>query len=150
MPEVTSSGMAAEEAVGLGCVSGERLGLANEFTECDFNALALRTTTTDDRDSDTNLHSNHPKYVSTPATDRTHHAANTNNPHSWSPSSAKMSTEAQTKKFQKGERVIPSATDKALKYYPAEDEQVMKKVRQHWHGSDGLDGMRSLDMGWES
>jgi large subunit ribosomal protein L6e len=40
-----------------------------------------------------------------------------------------MSTEAQTKKFQKGERVIPSATDKALKYYPAEDEQVMKKVR---------------------
>ena len=41
-----------------------------------------------------------------------------------------MSTEAQTKKFQKGERVIPSATDKALKYYPAEDEQVMKKVRQ--------------------
>jgi len=57
--------------------------------------------------------------------------ANTNNPHSWSTSSAKMSTEAQTKKFQKGERVIPSATDKALKYYPAEDEQVMKKVRQH-------------------
>ena len=42
-----------------------------------------------------------------------------------------MSTEAQTKKFQKGERVIPSATDKALKYYPAEDEQVLKKVRQH-------------------
>ena len=50
-----------------------------------------------------------------------------------------MSTEAQTKKFQKGERVIPSATDKALKYYPAEDEQVMKKVRQHWKGSDGLE-----------
>ena len=45
-----------------------------------------------------------------------------------------MSSEQQpqTKKFQKGERVIPSATDKALKYYPAEDEQVNKKVRQHW------------------
>lgn len=42
-----------------------------------------------------------------------------------------MSTEAQTKKFQKGERVIPAATDKALKYYPAEDEQVNKKVREH-------------------
>merc|ERR1712183_460140 len=51
----------------------------------------------------------------------------------WSPSSAKMSTEAQTKKFQKGERVIPSATDKALKYYPAEDEQVIKKTRKTQH-----------------
>merc|ERR1711868_288575 len=51
----------------------------------------------------------------------------------WSPSSAKMSTEAQTKKFQRGERVIPSATDKALKYYPAEDEQVMKKARKTQH-----------------
>lgn len=61
-----------------------------------------------------------------------------------------MSTEAQTKKFQKGERVIPSATDKALKYYPAEDEQVMKKVRQHWQGDDGLERMRSMDMGRES
>jgi len=44
-----------------------------------------------------------------------------------------MSTEAQTKKFQKGERVIPSATDKALKYYPAEDEQVLKKTRKTQH-----------------
>jgi hypothetical protein len=50
-----------------------------------------------------------------------------------------MSTEAQTKKFQKGERVIPSATDKALKYYPAEDEQVMKKVRQHSRRRAGLE-----------
>lgn len=57
-----------------------------------------------------------------------------------------MSTEAQTKKFQKGERVIPSATDKALKYYPAEDEQVMKKVRQHWQGDGELERMRSMDM----
>jgi hypothetical protein len=77
-------------------------------------------------------------------------SANTNKPHSWSPSSAKMSTEAQTKKFQKGERVIPSATDKALKYYPAEDEQVMKKVRQHLRRSDGLERMRPLDMERES
>ncbi|KAM0722976.1 hypothetical protein Q7P37_001174 [Cladosporium fusiforme] len=44
-----------------------------------------------------------------------------------------MSTEAQTKKFQKGERVIPAATDKALKYYPAEDEQVNKKARKTQH-----------------
>jgi hypothetical protein len=51
-----------------------------------------------------------------------------------------MSTEAQTKKFQKGERVIPSATDKALKYYPAEDEQVMKKVRQHHQCARKRDG----------
>jgi hypothetical protein len=58
-----------------------------------------------------------------------------------------MSTEAQTKKFQKGERVIPSATDKALKYYPAEDEQVMKKVRQHRRRSDGLERTRLSDMG---
>ena len=55
-----------------------------------------------------------------------------------------MSTEAQTKKFQKGERVIPSATDKALKYYPAEDVQVNKKVRNFWRmricGKIGADG----------
>jgi large subunit ribosomal protein L6e len=35
----------------------------------------------------------------------------------------------QTKKFQKGERIIPTASDKALKYYPAEDEKTPKKVR---------------------
>ncbi len=34
----------------------------------------------------------------------------------------------QTKKFQKGERTIPTASDKALKYYPAEDEAVPRKV----------------------
>jgi hypothetical protein len=55
--------------------------------------------------------------------------ANTDNHHSRSPSSAKMSTEARTKKFQKGEAAVPSATDKALRYYLAEDEQVLKKVR---------------------
>ena len=64
-----------------------------------------------------------------------------------------MSTEAQTKKFQKGERVIPSASDKALKYYPAEDEQVMKKVRQHWRRRNAMDranataGIHGMDMG---
>ena len=57
-----------------------------------------------------------------------------------------MSTEAQTKKFQKGERVIPSATDKALKYYPAEDEQVLKKVRQHHCAIRGTkDGTRTSE-----
>lgn len=53
-------------------------------------------------------------------------------------------SEAQTKKFQKGERVIPSATDKALKYYPAEDEQVNKKVRQHWREKDGLERTNAI------
>lgn len=66
-----------------------------------------------------------------------------------------MSTEAQTKKFQKGERVIPSATDKALKYYPAEDEQVNKKVRQHWRRRNGMQrsnattGGHGMDMEFE-
>jgi hypothetical protein len=41
-----------------------------------------------------------------------------------------MSTQEKpkTKKFQKGERIIPTSSDKALKYYPAEDEAVNKKV----------------------
>jgi hypothetical protein len=39
-----------------------------------------------------------------------------------------MSTEARIKKFQKGERFIPSATDKALNYYPVKDKQMLKKV----------------------
>lgn len=50
----------------------------------------------------------------------------TNNHHRWSPSSAKMSTEAQTKKFDKSESVI-STFNKALKFYPAESEQVLEK-----------------------
>ena len=41
-----------------------------------------------------------------------------------------MSSEApQTKKFQKGERTITPASQKASKYYPAEDEAQAKKVR---------------------
>lgn len=43
--------------------------------------------------------------------------------------SATMSSEATTKKFQKGERQIPAASEKAQKYYPAEDESHPKKVR---------------------
>jgi hypothetical protein len=39
----------------------------------------------------------------------------------------------QTKKFQKGERTIPTASDKALKYYPAEDEAAPRKVCDHIH-----------------
>lgn len=42
-----------------------------------------------------------------------------------------MSSQAQTKKFQKGERIIPTATDKALKVYPAEDVAQPRKVRHH-------------------
>ncbi|KAK3634507.1 60S ribosomal protein L6 [Elasticomyces elasticus] len=41
-----------------------------------------------------------------------------------------MSTEPQTKKFQKGERTIPHASQKASKYYPAEDEAQPKKSRK--------------------
>lgn len=42
---------------------------------------------------------------------------------------ANMSSEApQTKKFQKGERTIPPASQKASKYYPAEDVAQPKKV----------------------
>lgn len=36
--------------------------------------------------------------------------------------------ESQTKKFGKGEREIPHHTQKAKKYYPAEDESKPKKV----------------------
>ncbi len=39
-----------------------------------------------------------------------------------------MSSEPQTKKFQKGERTVPHASQKASKYYPAEDEQQPRKV----------------------
>ncbi|KAK3068281.1 60S ribosomal protein L6 [Teratosphaeriaceae sp. CCFEE 6253] len=41
-----------------------------------------------------------------------------------------MSTEPQTKKFQKGERTVPHASQKASKYYPAEDVQQPKKARK--------------------
>lgn len=40
-----------------------------------------------------------------------------------------MSTEPQTKKFQKGERTIPAESQRASRYYPAEDEAQAKKVR---------------------
>jgi len=61
-----------------------------------------------------------------------------------------MSSEApQTKKFQKGERTITPASQKASKYYPAEDEAQAKKVRsnqtawtdgerwRHWRNGNG-------------
>ncbi|KAK6443485.1 60S ribosomal protein L6 [Oleoguttula sp. CCFEE 5521] len=44
-----------------------------------------------------------------------------------------MSTENKTKKFGKQERVIPSSTDKALKYYPAEDVAQPRKSRKTQH-----------------
>ncbi|KAK6006330.1 hypothetical protein QM012_006740 [Aureobasidium pullulans] len=37
----------------------------------------------------------------------------------------------QTKQFQKGERVIPAAAEKAPKYYQAEDDSQAKKVRKN-------------------
>ena len=36
------------------------------------------------------------------------------------------------KKFQKGEREVPHHTQKAKKFYPAEDESKPKKVRLEW------------------
>lgn len=38
--------------------------------------------------------------------------------------------EHKTKKFGKGERSIPHHTQKAKKFYPAEDEAKPKKVRE--------------------
>ncbi|KAI7498683.1 60S ribosomal protein L6 [Hortaea werneckii] len=40
------------------------------------------------------------------------------------------SEQAQTKKFQKGERTIPAPSQQASKYYPAEDDAQPKKVRK--------------------
>lgn len=37
--------------------------------------------------------------------------------------------QATTKKFGKGERTIPHPSEKAAKYYPAEDEKLPRKVR---------------------
>lgn len=42
-----------------------------------------------------------------------------------------MSTEAKTKKFGSGERSIPHHSEKAPKYYPAEDVAKPKTVRSH-------------------
>lgn len=39
------------------------------------------------------------------------------------------SEQAKTKKFQKGERTIAPASERADKYYPAEDVSAPKKVR---------------------
>ncbi|KAI5207529.1 60S ribosomal protein L6 [Aureobasidium subglaciale] len=39
----------------------------------------------------------------------------------------------QTKQFQQGERVIPAASEKAPKYYQAEDDSQAKKVRKTQH-----------------
>ena len=44
---------------------------------------------------------------------------------------AMASEQAKTKKFQGGERQITPASQRAQKYYPAEDEVVSKKVRRH-------------------
>jgi len=41
-----------------------------------------------------------------------------------------MSSEATTKKFQKGERQVPAAAQQAQKYYPSEADSQAKKVRK--------------------
>lgn len=45
--------------------------------------------------------------------------------------------QATTKKFQKGERTVPAAGDKAQKYYSAEPDRQKKTVRQQVWESDG-------------
>lgn len=44
----------------------------------------------------------------------------------------KDDTKPTTQKFSKGERSIPHHSQKASKYYPAEDVAVAKKVRWLW------------------
>lgn len=46
------------------------------------------------------------------------------------------SSEGKTKSFGKEKRVIPAAGDKALKYYPAEDEAQPRKVSWQWEGQN--------------
>jgi hypothetical protein len=40
-----------------------------------------------------------------------------------------MSSKAQTKKFQGGQRTVPHHLEKASKYYPAEEDRKPKAVR---------------------
>lgn len=42
------------------------------------------------------------------------------------------STVGQTKQFGKGKRTLPNPEQKAQKWYPAEDEQQIKKVSIFW------------------
>jgi large subunit ribosomal protein L6e len=44
--------------------------------------------------------------------------------------SSKAEVEHKTKKFGKAERKVPHHTQKAKKFYPAEDEAKPKKVRR--------------------
>lgn len=56
-------------------------------------------------------------------------------------------TKPTTQKFSKGERSIPHHSQKASKYYPAEDVAVPKKVRsqmrQQWEDQEE-EGMGAL------
>jgi hypothetical protein len=52
-----------------------------------------------------------------------------------------MSTEAKTKKFGSGERSIPHHSEKAPKYYPAEDVAKPKTVCCYF-------SLRSLEDKW--
>jgi hypothetical protein len=52
-----------------------------------------------------------------------------------------MADKPTTKKYAKGERSIPHASEKASKYYPAEDVAVPKKVRTNDDNKvDAIDG----------
>ena len=60
-----------------------------------------------------------------------------------------MSSEPTTKKFQKGERQVPAASEKAQKYYGAEEDNQNKKVRSRRFAAfwTGL-GCQIVNLAW--
>lgn len=63
------------------------------------------------------------------------HLANSAEHHSRRPTTIDMAAaqdqKPATKKFGKGERTVPHSSQKASKYYPAEDNSAPKKVCRH-------------------
>lgn len=68
-----------------------------------------------------------------------------------------MSAKVENKKFGKGERAVPHHSDKAQKWYAAEDENKDRKVRFQsnvemqrwwWLGMPGDDGTVGYGTGW--
>lgn len=56
------------------------------------------------------------------------------------PAKSETKQEHKTKKFGKGERSIPHSSQKAKKFYPAEDEVKPRKVSDYAMGIDTLAG----------
>jgi hypothetical protein len=53
-------------------------------------------------------------------------------------------TKPNTKKFSKGERSIPHHSQRASKYYPAEDAAIAKKVRPRGLEEEDWKGIGSI------